>query len=115
MTDWVLDVGGFLLLCVGLKFGQPRLLRLFCLVGAVYVAVFSVCYYFWLLPQFHSFKSHPQLLYTGIAAAFRFESFWKLLSNMILLEAILPVAGVFLLFYAVKWLTTSSRPGSTYY
>jgi hypothetical protein len=115
MTDWVVDVGGFLLLCAGLRFGQPRLLRLCCLVGAVYVVVFSVCYYFWLLPQYNSFKTHPEVLYTGIASAFRFEGFWKLLSNMVLLEAMLPVAGILLLFFAVKWLITSSRPGSSYY
>ncbi len=111
----LIDVLGFLLLCVGIKFGTPRLLRLLCTITAIYIGVFSLCYYLWLRPIFHSYKAHPELLHTGISAAFRFESFWKLLGNMILLQAIIPVLVIFLVYFGIKWLSASNGPGSIYY
>ena len=114
MIEWVLDVMGFLLLCVGAKLAMPPLLRLLCRIAAVYLAVFSICYYIWLIPQFRNFKNHQQLFHTGMSVAFAFEGFWKLLSNMILLQGILPVAVVFLLYFGVRWLSASTGPGSGY-
>jgi hypothetical protein len=115
MINILADVGGFLLLCVGAKMATPALLRLLCRIAVAYVTVFSVCYYLWLLPKYHFFKHNPELLHTGISAAFRFEGFWKLFANMVLLQAVIPVATIMLLYFAVKWLSASTGPGSSYY
>jgi hypothetical protein len=115
MNELVVDVMGFLLVCVGAKYGEPRLLRLLCLIAAAYIGLFAVSYYIYLIPLFHIFKNHPEHMYAGISAAFRFENFWKLLGNMILLDAIAPVGTVFLMYFGIKWLTASTGPGTPYY
>lgn len=115
MTVYLADVLGFILLCIGAKLATPALLRLLCRIAVVYVVVFSVCYYLWLISKFHAFKSHPGLLHTGISAAFLFEGFWRLFANMVLLQGIIPVATIMLIYFAVKWLTASTGPGSSYY
>src|SRR5579871_2289374 len=115
MTEWMVDGVGFLLLCLGMRLGQPRFLRALCTIGLIYLLVFSATYFLWLKWKLHYFKAHPEVIHVGISAAFVFEGFWKLLANMLLLQGVLPVAGVFLLYFAVKWLTTPVGPGSSYF
>jgi hypothetical protein len=115
MTNILADVLGFLLLCVGARFGSPALLRLLCRIAAAYILVFSICYYLWLTAKFHAFKTTPGLPHNDISAAFAFEGFWKLFANMVLLQGVLPMAVIMLLYFAVKWLAASTKPGSSYY
>lgn len=115
MTNILADVLGFILLCVGARLGSPILLRLLCRIAVAYIAVFSICYYLWLSSKFHAFKAHPELMHNGVSAAFAFEGFWKVFANMILLQGLIPVAVIMLLYFAIKWLSASSKPGSSYY
>jgi hypothetical protein len=109
MIVWVVDFIGFILLCVGSKLAIPRILRLFCRIAILYVLIFTVCYYFWLTPRFRYFEDHPHFSQTGISIAFKFQGFWTLLGNMVLLQGMFPLAVLFILFFAVKWLSTGIR------
>lgn len=115
MNVWAVDALSFLLLLMGMRFGQPRFLRALCVIGITYLAIFFAVYYFWLKWKFHYFKTHDEMIHTGILAAFVFQGFWKLFYNMLLLYGVMPVAAVFVLYFAVKWLTSPMTPGSTYY
>ncbi len=75
----------------------------------LYVLVFAVGYYFWLLPRFQNFHDHSHVIQTGISMAFRFQGFWSLLANMVLVQGILPVVVFLTLYFAVKWLSADSR------
>jgi hypothetical protein len=109
------DVLGFVLLCVGSRWGSPALFRLLCRIAVIYMAVFSLCYYFWLRSKFHAFKTHTELMHNGISAAFAFEGFWRAFANMVFLQGLIPMAVIMLLYFSVRWLTASSAPGSNYY
>jgi len=109
MFVWVVDFIGFLLLCVGSSLATPRLFKLFCRIAVLYLLIFAVSYYFWLLPRFQHFQDHSYLGQTGISAAFRFQGFWSLLGNMVLIQGILPVVVLLTLYFAVKWLTADIR------
>ncbi len=109
MLVWAVDFIGFLLLCVGSRLATPRILRLFCRIAALYILVFAVGYYFWLRPQYHYFQTHPHFFQDGILMAFRFEGFWRLLGNMILLQGLGPVALLAMLYFGIKWLVTLPR------
>jgi hypothetical protein len=104
MFAWVVDFIGFLLLCAGSTLATPRLLKILCRIAVAYVLIFTVGYYFWLIPWFQHFKDHPHVGQTGISMAFRFQGFWSLLGNMVLVQSILPVVVIFTLYFAVKWL-----------
>jgi hypothetical protein len=75
----------------------------------LYVLIFTVGYYFWLLPWFRHFKDHPHTGQTGISMAFRFQGFWSLLGNMVLVQGLFPVAVLITLVLAVKWLSGGIR------
>lgn len=109
MIVWVVDFIGFLLLCVGSKLAAPWILRFFCRIAVLYVLIFTICYYFWLIPRFRYFEEHPHFSQTGISMAFKFQGFWSLLGNMVLLQGIFPVAVFLTLFLAVKWLSAGIR------
>jgi hypothetical protein len=113
MIVWVVDLIAFVLLCVGSKLAMPRSLRLLCRVAAFYVFAFTICYYLWLASRYRYFEQHPHIFQSGIAMAFRFEGFWTLLGNMVLMQAIFPVAVIITLFLGFKWLsaglTTNNR------
>ncbi len=112
MVAWSVDVIGFLLLCVGSKLAMPRIFRLLCRIAAFYVVIFTICYYLWLTPQFRTFKENPHLFPTGMSMAFGFQGFWSLLGNMVMVQAIFPVAVACVLFFGVKWPVTG--PSATY-
>jgi hypothetical protein len=115
MTEWFVDIVGFLLLCLGMRLGQPKLLRALCAVGIAYLSIFFVTYYVWLKWKYHYFEAHPEMLHVGISAAFAFEGFSRLLASMVLLQGIIPVGLVFLVYFSIKWLASSARPGSSYF
>jgi hypothetical protein len=110
---WAVDLVGFLLLCVGTKLAMPRGLRVLCTIGVVYLLAFAICYYFWLAAQFRYFRDHPHFFQTGIGMAFKFEGFWKLFGNMVLLQGILPIVVVITLYLAWKWLSVGLLPTSS--
>jgi hypothetical protein len=112
MFVWVVDFIGFLLLCVGSRLATPRLFKLLCRIAALYVLIFTVGYYFWLLPWLQHFKDHPDIGQTGISTAFRFQGFWSLLGNMVLMQGILPVVVVLTVYFAFKWLSADIRLAS---
>jgi hypothetical protein len=115
MSAWGVDFLGLGLLCLGMRMGEPRFLRALCTFGLIYLVIFFVTYYFWLKWKFQHFKTHPEMIHIGIASAFGFEGFWKVLANMLLLQGLMPVAVAFVLYFAVKWLASPPRPGSNYY
>jgi hypothetical protein len=109
---WVVDFLGFLLLSIGVKLAMPRGLRLICLLALSYLLVFTIGYYFWLAAQYQYALDHPHFFQTGIGIAFRFEGFWNLLGNMVLLQGIFPVAVVIIVYLAIKWLSVGLLPTS---
>lgn len=109
MFVWAVDLIGFLLLCVGSRLATPWIFRLFCRISVLYVLIFSTGYYFWLVSRFAHFKDQPHYGQTGIAMAFRFEGFWSLLGNMVLVQALFPVMVLLTLYLAVKWLSVGIR------
>lgn len=115
MTEWAVDGLGFLVLLIGMRLGQPRFLRALCSLAFLYLIVFSILYYLWLKVQFHHFQTHPEMIRVGISAAFVFEGFWKLFANMLLLQGLLPIAALFTIYFAVKWLAGSLGPGARFF
>ncbi len=113
--EWILDALCLLLLCIGTRIGQPRLLRVLCGFGLIYFVIFMLAYFFWLNWKFQYFLTHPDRSGAGISAAFAFEGFWQLFSSMLLLQGVLPIALVFLIYFSVRWLSAPMRPGSRYY
>jgi hypothetical protein len=82
---------------------------LLCRIAVLYVLIFTVGYYFWLLPWFQHFKDYPYYGQSPISMAFRFQGFWSLLGNMVLVQGILPVVVCLTLYFAVKWLSADVR------
>ena len=115
MTEWLVDGLGFLVLCLGIRMGQPRFLRILCGVALAYLAIFFVSYLVWLKWKYHYFIAHPEIIHVGISAAFVFEGFWNLFASMLLLNCIMPLAVLFMLYFAIKWLATPAGPGSSYF
>jgi Kef-type K+ transport system membrane component KefB len=109
MFVWVVDLAGFLLLCVGSRLATPRLLKLLCRIAVLYILIFTAGYYYWLRPSFQHFNAHPNYGQTEISMAFKFQGFWSLLGNMVLLQAILPVGVCLTVYFAVKWLAADIR------
>ncbi len=112
MSAWVADIIAFLVLCIGARAGRPRAVRGLCALGTIYLVFFSIAYYIWLSGAYHRFKTHPGMLHVGIVSAFAFEHFWTLFGNMLLVQGVIPLALVFLVYFAVKWLNIPLRPGS---
>jgi len=109
---WAVDLIGFLLLCVGSKLAMPRGLRVICGIAAVYLLAFAIGYYLWLAGQYRHFQDHPHFFQNGIAMAFNFQGFWKLLGNMVLIQGIFPIVVVITLYLAWKWLSVGLLPTS---
>lgn len=115
MATWAIEILCFLLLFGGTRYGKSGFQRILCRIGLAYYVIFCVTYYFWLNAQYRQFKAHPDTIHVGITQAFAFEAFMPLFSNMVMLYAVVPVALVFMAYFAVKWLAASPRPGSTSY
>jgi hypothetical protein len=115
MTEWLVDGASFLVLFIGMRLGQPRFLRAMCTLAVIYLIIFAVVYFLWLKWKLHYFDTHPQMIHLGISAAFGFEGFWKLFANMLLLQGIMPEAGIFLVYFAIKWLSASVGPTSRFF
>jgi hypothetical protein len=115
MNTWLIDLLGFLLLCAGMRLGQPRSLRALCTIACIYLVIFCIGYYLWLKSQFLHFQSNPDVFHAGISAAFAFEGFWQVFANMLLLQGAVPVALVFLVYFFFRWFISPPRHRSSYF
>lgn len=104
MSVWVVNILGFLALCIGAWLGRPRLARVISGLGVIYFLSLFILYILLLQSKFADFKAHSSIRHVGIEAAFAFEGFWQLLGSLILLQGMVPIALGFLLYFFIRWL-----------